>query len=572
MGNARVTQQYVEALTSGDGKARIAQQYIEALTCPISGQVAQLYLEALTNSPNPEILRDASNTLSLTHQVDHEIHGSIFKNADNTLSLNQNVNIILELAVTSVLSFTQSVVRIFPVTAESVFNLSQDVLLDKYVLLSTDNNLVFTQTVAVEKILNRVINHTLVMTQLLNRNIINFEIANNTINLTQNVNASASKGSNNALTFSQNADVVLIKTSRNTLEFTQSVFLNTELNRSLISQFQPFQTVTIGPNTFRRDVNHTLSFTQNAVGNAVKGTTNTLTLTQSVTVHNVKAANNFFNPQQTVALLKVTNRSNSNILNFTQSASYNKVKGVSANNILSFEQNATKIKHIYLDVSDTFILSHELVNSRYLESITSNLIFTQDVNYQKEIRKDNPQSLIFQQTVLLNKVINLSASNVLLFKNSFEKYVGFQGEEDDDTITVPPAIGVVVKNIVVLRGTDHSITLPVPEFEDSDAFTGSINIVRFQTGGKKVYKTETERRILTYTFIIQSKKFDELKTFVKRYNSKPFYMDNWKGEIWYVRFNTNPFEFTEEAYWKEAELVGKNKYSVTLSFEGVRAN
>lgn len=635
MGNARVTQEYVEALTSGDGKGRITQNYLEVLTFSSSvTRLTQLYVEALTPGSviydktasntitfsqavncvhqiylstsntlslsqdlNPDQIftrlanntlslsqdsnvnqifsRSVNNTLSLIQGVIYEIHGSIFVNASNTLNLSQNITTenTLFKVVTSTLTLSQELLKIVREDLTSTLSLTQSVIVGKSKNVSANSILVFTQlATATPNDLNFIISHGLEFIQLATKKqVFNREIIS-PVSLNQTLLVQPSKGSTNSLSFSQTVDVVVVKGAKNTIELTQSVALNANFNRSIISQFEPFQNVVLGPNTFRRSPENILSLTQTALGYSVKGTSSTLALTQTVVVNKVRAGVNIFMPIQSVGLQKVLNRSNTNILNFNQNVSYNKVKVLSASNILSFEQHVTKTKQIFLDVSNNFILSDELVNSRYLETLTSEIIFTQTVEHQREINKPNEHNFALTQSVLLNKIIHLQASNTLVFNNSFEKYVGFLGDEDDDTITVPPAIGIIVKNIVVLKGSTRAITLPVPEFEDTDAFAGAINIVRFQTGDKKIYKTDTERRILEYTFVIQSKKVEELKAFIDEYNSKPFYLENWKGEIFFVQFTSNPFEFKEDGYWEETALVGKNKFSITLSFEGVRKN
>lgn len=639
--NSRLFQQYIEVVNKGDPNLRLFQQYVEVITISVpSSRLYQQYVEVITNAstttdvtPNNTLTisqtvlvhgifsrtasntlalsqdvvdteistdpasntldldhsvdvyvvhnRDASNTISFSHDVEIEVHGSIFKDAENTLNLSQSVYVQLDLniAIEQTLNLENRANRIISLSASNTLALSQDDTENKFHPESVHNDLVFTQDPEVEKDIVRSLISTLVCHHQALKNLVATKSVTNTATIHQTVSYTNSKYANSALVFSQTADFAVAKIGKNQFVLTQTVLLNTELGRDLHSLFQPFQTIHLGPNTFRRSLESEIEFTQVAHADVVRGAESSIVFTQSVTVDKVSWAEDVFAIYSDATYNANFGRSATNAAFFVQTIKYNRVKALSVASILSFEQTLKKQRIRIASAENTFNLSQELVKSRYFESLISEIAFAHDVEHERTTTQTKAQTLGFQQSVGLNKVLHLSVGNQLIFRTSFQKHVGFGGSGPGGggtgTVTVPDTQVIVVKNLVVLRGTTRAITLPAPEFDDTDAFTGSINVVRFKTGGRKVYKKDTERRVLDYTFVLQSKKIAELKAFIREYNATPFHLENWKGEIWYVMFNTNPFAISEEGYWAEEledSIVGKNKFRVSLSFEGVRLN
>jgi hypothetical protein len=637
--SGRLFQQYVEALSQGTGSGRLFQQYAEVLTVSnVASRLFQQYVEVITNPTSIVNNVDASNTLTFTQTplvngiyprsgsntitfigeavegevttdttssdfelsqnvdvilvhnqsvlstisfsqlAEYEIHGSIFKSPSNTLNLSQTVQVqlILNFDIQDTFDLDHRLNRTFDLETNNELPFSQNDSENKFHPVIASNNLLFDQDTEVEKDIVTSIISTLVFTSQALKNKISIKSVNSTLTFYETTTYTNSKYANNNLVFSQIADVFVSKLAKNTFVITQTVERNTVLGKSLHSLFQPFQTVHLGPNTFRRDLTSVLTLSQSIIENVVRGTQNTLTFIQIVTVDKVNGAEDFFDPIGIASYNAVFNRNAKSTAFFVQQISVNRIKALTAQSILSFAQTLTKQRIRTAEASNIFNLSDELVKSRYFETLTSEIDFSHNVDQERTVERPNTQALSFQQIANVNKVLHFNVGNQLVFKNSFQKYIGFIGSGPGGggigTVTVPIAQGIVVKKLVVLRGTTKAITLPMPEFDDTDAFTGSINIVRFKTGDKKVYKKDTERRVLDYTFIIQSLKVDELKAFIREYNATPFYLENWKGEIWFVLFNSNPFTFSEDSYWEASEIAGKNKFKVTLSFEGVRIN
>lgn len=496
----------------------------------------------------------------------------IVVSANNVLVLSQSVtrNTVLNLGANHSLNLGQTSGRVQELDTENTIVFDEEVTYNYGKFVDALNSLTFDQDVAAQKEVMRSVGHTLVMTQGLSRNLIRVLSPSHTFNITQTVLAFNTKYTSNTFVIGQSVAFFKAKIAKNVIEYTQSVALNTVLTRSLNSVFGVFHSVQIGPNTFRRTVEQTLNLGQVAIGYAVRGVNQTITFVQNVVVNRVKGAESAFVLSQNVNLDATFNRSASSTIAFTQTVAVNKIKLLTAQSIFAPIQNVKKTKIITATAENNFGLSQELVKSRYFRDLSQTLTFSQLAEHQRIATPSVPATpVVFQQEVKLNKVLNLSCGNVLQFKSSFTRRVEIGNQHE---VIVPEVQVVVVKNLVVLRGSDYAITLPAPEFDDSEAFTGSINIIRFKTGGKTVYKKDTDKRVLEYTFVLQRKKVNELKYFINRFNATPFYLENWKGELWYVMFNSNPFVFTEESYWENNTLTGDNKFTIPLSFQGVRLN
>lgn len=493
-----------------------------------------------------------------------------FVGSNLVLTQTVTLNKILNLSASNTITFAESAGQVFPQAIGSTIAFSHNVtyLYGKFVYPT--NTLAFTQIVSAQKIILRTVNQNLVLTHSATRNIVKGCVTSNVFNVTQLVVATNTKFTSNTLVFTQTATYFVAKTAKNTIEYTQTMSVQLTLNKHVFDFFGIGHQAITGPNTFRRSLTSVLSFTQAVLGFAVKGVTHTLALTQAVIVHKVKGTQSTANFTQSAVVVANYQRSVTDLLLLRHSVFVNKIKGLSAQSIFAPIQSVKKTRIRTASASSVFGVTHELVKSRYIRDLSQNLVLTHGVVHQRTALPSVPvHNPGFTHSVKLNKVLNLHCGNQLVFKNSFQRRVTIGNQT---IVIVPEAQVIKVKNLVILRGADLAITLPAPEFDDSEAYTGSVNIIRFKTGSKIVYKNDTEKSVLSYTFAIERNKKNELKYFIKQYNSTPFYLENWKGEIWYVMFNNNPFVITEEKYWADMPIIGGNKFSVPLSFEGVRLN
>jgi hypothetical protein len=492
--------------------------------------------------------------------------------ASNTIFFTQAVqlNKTLNFSVEQTINFTESGNRAYPENITSTIVYSHNLTYEKAKHLTANNALMLDDEISVEKIVNRSLISTIGLTQQLSRNIFKLESITHNFNLTQTLVAFVTKSTVNTLVFTQTADYIVSKIGKNNFTLTQSINVNLIVQRDLHDLFEVYQVVQLGPNTLRRDLQHTLGYNQQAVGYAVKGVNQTLSLTQQVIVHNVKGAVNVYNPQQAVNVNIDYKRPIINSLALTHSVLVNKVKQVHAQNSFALSQTTKKTKLIFLETESLFSFNQELVGQRFIENISQSFTITQEAIGQKLVQQTMIDSLNFSHNITMTKILNLSAFNTLIFKSSFKKRVVIGPTIE---VNIPEVQIVKVKNLVILRAENRAIVLPAPEFNDSEAGTGSVNILRMKTGGKKVYISDTGKQVLNYDFVIERNKYLELKSFVRAYNSKPIYLENHKGELWYVLFNTNPFSFSEDAYWKdENNITGGNKFSISLSFQGIKLN
>lgn len=525
---ARITQEYVEVLAGGNAQARLTQEYVEVLTSGnAQARITQEYVEVLAGA-------DSRSRVTQEYvEVLASFRADLVESASNTLVFNQAAGV-----------------------AKAI---------------GTSSTLALTQTVSIElEVFKRLIS-TLVLNSVVTRNIVRAKSISNTVSLTGLALGINSKSALNNLIYSQSATYDITKRAQNVLQLTQTVQRNTILFRRVISLFECFQAIASGPNTFRRSLSNTLSYVGVATGNAVKLARTTVVFAQTVTVNKVRETVNSIAWANNAIARRDYTRNASNFFVVGHRLRVSKVKVLSANSVLSFFQVLLRQRIRTAVASSSLNLTQDLVQSRFFRSLNHNLTLNHTVVSQRIVLRSVTQSFQLTQSATLTRTANLSASSNLQFLSGHQKNIGFPSS-GPITIIIPPVQAIIVKKLVILKGTNLAITLPRPEFDDSDAFPGKINILRFKTGSRKVYKTDTSRRVLSYTFVLQSKKITELKAFIAAYNSLPFNMENWKGELWYVLFNSNPFTFVEESYWEENDFTGKNKFRITLSMEGIRLN
>ena len=125
----------------------------------------------------------------------------------------------------------------------------------------------------------------------------------------------------------------------------------------------------------------------------------------------------------------------------------------------------------------------------------------------------------------------------------------------------------------ILQVPQLAITLPAPEFNDSEALSGLFTIRRSMTGLTWTYVHRLNTSKLKYDFIIGVPKMLELENYLLNYNSSVHTLTNWKGEIWYVVITNNPMELVTKSRYSNGignAIDDREKVSVVLEFEGNR--
>jgi len=307
-----------------------------------------------------------------------------------------------------------------------------------------------------------------------------------------------------------------------------------------------------------------LVFTQFTEGFAVKGATNTIVFTQSAEGIVTRSAENMFVPTQTIDINLVYNRPINHIFNLSQLATRQLAKMTPVVSIFAFTQTVKGIRVLSRSATNNIVFSQEAYRERFPQLTSQMVLFDQIAEVNKLASRTVSQQLTFTQTVGLTTVLSRTVNQVLSFVHGHYRYIGLGGIND---VFIPSAQGQIVRSLIVLYGDDRSITLPAPEFDDSDAYSGRINIIRFTGGDKRIYKKESNKYKLNYDLVVDYHKIRELRLFIGAYNSRPFRLENHKGETWLVVFGNNPFDDAEVAFW-DSECG--NKFTISLEFEGVR--
>lgn len=110
--------------------------------------------------------------------------------------------------------------------------------------------------------------------------------------------------------------------------------------------------------------------------------------------------------------------------------------------------------------------------------------------------------------------------------------------------------------------------LPNPEFNDSEAGRSTVQVLQAMDGTLYSYVKSNTRAKLNYTLNVTRMKALELRAFVSAYYRAGIQLTNHKGEVWNVRFTSNPFEFSGDS--RATGQPGNEKMSITLEFEGTK--
>ena len=90
-----------------------------------------------------------------------------------------------------------------------------------------------------------------------------------------------------------------------------------------------------------------------------------------------------------------------------------------------------------------------------------------------------------------------------------------------------------------------NIVLPNPQFGDSEATTGELNIIRSVNGKRRTYvKSKGGRRKLNWSFRLTRNKSLELLEFMRSYHGDTIFIEDHNGRLWQGNIVTNPFEMS----------------------------
>lgn len=105
--------------------------------------------------------------------------------------------------------------------------------------------------------------------------------------------------------------------------------------------------------------------------------------------------------------------------------------------------------------------------------------------------------------------------------------------------------------------------LPSPQLADVDSRLHEIEIFRATNGAKRTSVKSNARRRLTYDFLLNRLKAEELKRFMQSYYQSKIRVVDHKGQVWEGYIMSNPLSFSPDA---------RERVSVQVQFEGIKVS
>lgn len=514
----------------------------------------------------PDFDPHVNHTLFLSQLAVCNLHNP---SGANTLALTQVAtrSMTFDRAISQTLVLTDHGQKVLDNDASSTLSLSQTAVSKNVKNVNVAQTLTITQSATRSLTYNRLSTQGLPMLQSAVRSMYYARLVTQTVTLSQSDTGAASKLAHNTLTLSQNATYVYSHGARNFIELTQLGSRSMTYIKSLHDFFGVFQRLSVN-GLYNKAVTQTLSVSQLAVATNTKSVKHTLNITDSAVGITVHATSNALALSQSVILSKTSNIATNSTLTLLQTAPIQKSKAVTAAHAFGMNQFAKGTKVLHVVASNTLTLTQALVQRYFDKNVSQTLTLSQTATAHKHANVSVNSMLSLSQSVTVSKTIVRHLTDTLVFKNSFQKYIGVVNQP---YVSVPVAQAVLIKKkcIVTLEALGQSIVLPCPQFGDGEAGTGRLNIKRSMDGTRRVYRRDSPTSKLKYDFIMDRKKAIELRNFVMNNNSTLLRMVNHKGEIWYVLLTNSPFTFTEQAFWDSS---WGNKSAITLELEGTRVN
>lgn len=536
----------------------------------------------------------ASQLANIQLGVGEAAAGNIYEQSpSNSFNVTHNVAVqkILSKLVSQTLTLTHVANREIPRSVSQTLTITQSAgfVQDK----PASNTITFGQTVAVQKIVNRLVVHGFFVTQSRS---LNYKLRRNVSHslLSQQVVGYRVRPVYQNITFAHSTTVSKRKRVVHSLTFSQSATLQIRYGRTVNSLFQPFQAVarTI---KVRKTVTQPFAITQLAVGFNVKGVEQSFAVTHSATYTLSKFARNTLDLTQTVGLIKVFGRSVSHTLPLTHDLSRTITLTRSASNVIAYEHFVRKTKVLHHVASSAFSMTSVGTKTPLSRSRSQTLTFTNTATRVRVIRRTVTQQLNLVSNAARLVTYNRSLSSALSFKayrdvpfginqrdvirlenlnvirlysNSLQVVGAFYIEDIYGNKSMSGGQRRRNPRYVVLSVPQRTIVLPAPEFGDGENNEGIFSLRRAMDGTVRTYVKTTNRGKLSYRFTLSLDKSEELEDFIWRYNSDVMTLVNWKNEIWKVQLQKNPIELTPERRW----INVKEAVTVDLDFEGIKLN
>lgn len=342
------------------------------------------------------------------------------------------------------------------------------------------------------------------------------------------------------------------KTVFENLTFTEGAIAQTKLTRQELEFINFTESADRGPGTQNVSSSDSITLTDATEGFIIRTGIDTITFTDDADNEVTKGVGDtleFTESSEGIGRQVLTDT-----MLFTETTKGNKVRVKMAHDIFVLA-DFTSGSHLYeVDSADTITLSDEAVLSRYIASVTEMISLNDQVSGLPSYLRRGQDTLTFNESITNSRTYVRSASDTITFQET--KFDPLEG------IYVGGVIGLKVTTTFVIQTSAGTITLPRPEYGDSENTTNEFNLRYARTG--QVYTTVRRRRLnrrLVYTFNLSRRKERELVQVLSVSNSKFMNIYNWKGEQWKVKLLSNPIQ---------SNNIGFDRFRVELEFEGIQ--
>ena len=248
---------------------------------------------------------------------------------------------------------------------------------------------------------------------------------------------------------------------------------------------------------------------------------------------------------------------------------------------LVMTQLARALKSVIV-TAQTLTMTHLATYSIiFTRSVTHTLTMTQQAVAFRECR----QTLVMSQSVVCVKSKHLTVTqtlaltqvlhrNIIVGRVLTDTLVFFEGQPKDSGIgvdlTSPSAVATLVPRscLVIIGVPEQTVILPCPQFGDSEAYQGQVNLKRTMTGDTFTYVRKGRVEKLQYTFHVGTHKAYEMQRYLLSHAAKLHTVYNWKGEVWKVYITNNPVEFSAAERWQNKG----ERHEFTLELEGIKVS
>jgi hypothetical protein len=239
---------------------------------------------------------------------------------------------------------------------------------------------------------------------------------------------------------------------------------------------------------------------------------------------------------------------------------------------LAFIDAVVVNKHGVLVGANTLTFSETIAFTK-IKTLHQTLAFTDGVAVSRlrKIYLTQADHLLLDDTTTRKTTLHRSIYDSVAFENDFIKIpvkLGYGVDSTGQIFTFPVVTVTKVSPIVILQGVVSVITLPRPEFGDTQTGVNKLNLLRSMTGNVFTYKHTSNRFQLKYPFELTRLKVLELRTFIQNNYNNYIIMTNWKGSVWVVKLTNNPFAISNKSY----TTTDYGRSTITLEFEGVKVS